>query len=311
MDTKIKNRIWELDLLRALVIIGVLIDHLLLAFYTTFPAMFVAESYLAYPFLQNLYTIGGIYKYSIFRNVIRFVGLTILALLIGINTHFSKNNWKRSLLLILVGLAMSSVFLLGHHLNMTNYSIFGTITCYGVCLLIYCIVHAIFSRFKDQWKWICLGIGLFILFSWRYIRYEDMILNDDTKFHNFWLIYNGCSHCFVPIEDISELDAITVFKVIVGLRAFGTDYLGIFPTLGYLFIGAFIGLTLYKDKKSFLHYFDKEGKMSLNERFNTATRGLLFFGQKSIFFYLGHQVVYIGLMLIVGGLILGIPFSFI
>ena len=68
MDTKIKNRIWELDLLRALVIIGVLIDHLLLAFYTTFPAMFVAESYLAYPFLQNLYAIGGIYKYSIFRN---------------------------------------------------------------------------------------------------------------------------------------------------------------------------------------------------------------------------------------------------
>ena len=311
IDNNMKKRIWEIDLLRALVIVGILIDHLLIAFSTTFPAIFVDEQYFSYPFLQNMYDFSELYFYSVPRGIIRYIGITVLILLIGISSQFSRNNWKKSILLIFIGATISCIFLLGVHLGVVGYSLFGTLTCYGVCLLIYCIVHAIFSRFKKHWKWICLGIGLFILFAWRYVRFDNLDPDMEEKYNNFWLIFNGYSRCIVAVSDISDFDFITTLKMIIGINRFGTDYLGLFPTLGYLFVGAFIGQTVYKDKKSLLCYFDKEGKIPLNERFNHATRGLLFFGKRAIFFYLGHQIIYLGLALIIGGLILGLPFSFV
>lgn len=311
VDNNMKKRVWELDLLRALVIVGILIDHLIIAFSSTYPSMFVEEQYFSYSLFQNLYDFSESYFYSVLRGIVRYIGITTLILLIGISTQFSRNNWKKAGLLLAIGASISCIFLLGVHLHIVGYSLFGTLTCYGVCVLIYCIIHAIFSRFKNHWKWMCLGIGLFILFSWRYVRFANLRPDIDEMYNNFWLIYNGYSRCIISVDDISDFNLITTLEVIAGIRRFGTDYLGLFPTLGYLFIGAFIGQTVYKDKKSLLCYFDKEGKMPLNERFNNATSGLLFFGKRAIFFYLGHQIIYLGLALIIGGLILGLPFSFV
>ena len=96
-------------------------------------------------------------------------------------------------------------------------------------------------------------------------------------------------------------------KVIVGLTYSGDDWLCFMPTLGYLFLGAFVGHTVYKNGLSLLHYFDKEGQMTLNEKFNRSTKGFLFFGHHTLWFYLLHQVVYIVLMLFIAGLCMGIP----
>ena len=178
---------------------------------------------------------------------------------------------------------------------------------YGLCLLIFSGIEALFKRYKKAWPWICLGIAVVILVSWGFIRYADQAKYVVDKYNNFWFIYNGYANSIPYLGTLKDASFVDILRVIVGLTYSGDDWLGLLPTLGYIFLGAFIGCTVYKSGLSLLHYFDKEGETTLNEKFNRATKGLLFFGHHTIWFYLLHQVVYIVLMLFIAGLIMGIP----
>ena len=306
-----KKRIWELDLLRALVIIGMLIDHLLKDFSEMFPALFNSDKYFSYSFLANMRDFGYEYGLNPTRVVFRFVGVIVLILLIGISSQFSKSNIKRALLLLGFGIVISCFTILGHHLAAMNYILIGAVMCFGLCLLIYCGVHAIFARFEKAWKWICLGTGLTILLGWLIVRSLIMRGEIESQYNNLFMVYHGYYRSIPYIGDIKDLNFGKFIEVLLGVTYFGADYIGIFPYLGYLFIGAFIGQTVYKDKKSLLHYFDKDEEHTLNELFNRKTSVLLFFGRKSMWFYVFHQPVYTLLMLFIGAVILSIPLSFI
>ena len=310
-DTRNKNRIWEIDLLRSIVIIGMLIDHLFISFGNFFPKMFVSEQYSSFEFLRIMQTFGSSYSMHPVRVAFRFIGVIVLIMLIGINTSFSKSNLKRGLILLGIGLLESAFFVFGYVNGVTNLTIMGTITTFALCLLIYCGIEAIFSRFIKAWKWICLGIGITILVGFIFVRYSFLGESIPPEYNNFWLIYNGYYKCISYVRYPKDLDFVKVIQHIFGITYFGSDYLGLFPYLGYLFIGVFIGQTLYKDKKSILHYFDKEGSMTLNEKFNIHSRVVLFFGKHSLWFYLLHTPTFVLLMLFIGGIILRIPYSFI
>ena len=307
-DAEYKNRVWEIDLLRAIVIFGMLIEHLMFDFADMFPnGIFNRAAYLDVDFFHTMYNFASSYWANPVRIAFRFVGIITLSLLIGINTHFSKNNLKRALILTGAGLLMGGVFEIGAVLGMTGHAIVNIITSYGLCLLIFCAVEAIFKRYKKAWKWICLGIALAILVGWAFIRFNNLPKFIPEKYDNAFLIYHGYASSIPHINNISQLTFSKTLEVIFGLTYFGDDWLGILPFLGYIFLGAFIGQTLYRDKKSVLHYFDQDGSKRLNEKFNRGSKWFLFFGRHTIWIYLFHQVVYIVIALFIGGLIMGIP----
>lgn len=306
-DYQNKNRVWEIDLLRAIIIIAMLIEHLLFDFAEMFPTIFDKTAYLGVPFFNTMYRFSLDYWAHPVRIAFRFIGLFSLALLIGINTRFSRNNVRRGVLLTFCGIVMGGVFAIGNVLGFTGHAYMNILMSYGLCLLIFSGIEALFKQFKKAWPWICLGIAVVILVSWGFIRYADQAKYVVDKYNNFWFIYNGYANSIPYLETLENASFIDILRVIVGLTYSGDDWLGLLPTLGYIFLGAFIGCTVYKNGLSLLHYFDKEGETALNEKFNRATKGLLFFGHHTIWFYLLHQVVYIVLMLFIAGLIMGIP----
>ncbi len=307
-DCAQKNRVWEIDLLRAIVIFAMLIEHLLFDFAEMFPTLFDRNAYLSVPFFKTMYNFSCDYWAHPARIAFRLIGLFVLAILIGINTRFSKNNLKRGLILFGCGLLMSGVFAIGQALKITGHAYMNILVTYGLALLIYSGLEALLKkRFNQVWPWICLGIAVVILVSWGFIRYANLRSYVSEKYDNFWFIYNGYAGS-IPNVSIKEGSSFKdVFEMIIGIKYSGDDWLCFMPTLGYLFLGAFIGHTLYRSGKSILHYFDKEGQMTLNEKFNRTTKGFLFFGHHTLWIYVLHQVVYIVLMLFVAGLIMGIP----
>ena len=307
-DYRHKNRVWEIDLLRAIIIFAMLIEHLLFDFAEMFPSLFDTSAYLAVPFFKEMNEFATAYWAHPARITLRFLGLFALAGLIGINTRFSKNNFKRALILIFCGLIMASVFAVLNSLGITGHAYVNILVVYGFSLLIYSGVEALFKkRFSKAFPWICLGIAVVILVSWGFIRYNNLRIFVSEKYDNFWFIYNGYAGSIPNLNEMKGASFEDIFKVIIGIKYSGDDWLCFMPTLGYLFLGAFIGHTVYRSGKSLLHYFDKEGKMTLNERFNLSTRGALFFGHHTLWFYLLHQVVYIVLILFIACLCMGIP----
>lgn len=307
-DKAQKNRIWEIDLLRALVIIGMIVSHLFTSFGSAFPKMFDKDILLSYSFFKTMYEIDRTNTSFIFTMcILRYVGILVLVLLIGINTAFSRNNLKRAIILAIVGALESAFFVFAAHYHIMNYVIMGTITSFAVCLFIYIGIEAIFSRFEKAWKWICLGIGVTGLIVWGFVRYQFVHPNPNQLYNNFWLVYHGYASSTNGIWDIKEFTFLKVIQHIFGITAFGQDYLGVFPWLNYLFIGAFIGQTVYKDRKSLLHYLDKEGKMTWNEKLNRVTKPLLFFGHKTLIIYVVHQPIVNLIFIFICAICLKIP----
>ena len=307
-DYRNKHRVWEIDFIRALVIFAMLFEHLLFDFAEMFPSIFDRKAYLAVPFFNSMYQFSCDYWAHPARIALRFVGLFALAGLIGINTRLSKNNFKRGLLLTGFGVLMAGVFAVGSALNITGHAYVNILVVYGVCLLIYSGVESLLKkRCYKYWHWICLGISILILVSWGFIRYANLRPFVLDKYDNFWFIYNGYAGSIPNLSSLKTASFGDIMKMVIGIYYSGDDWLCLMPTLGYLFLGAFIGHSLYKGGQSILHYFDKEGEMTLNEKFNRSTKGFLFFGHHTLWFYLLHQVVYIVLMLFIAGLIMGIP----
>lgn len=308
-DKRQKNRVWEIDFLRAIAIFIMLIDHLIFDFRNLFPNIFDKTSYLNVSFFNTMYQFSYDYWYHPVRIGIRLFGLVLFAFLIGINTRFSRNNLKRGLILTGCGFLMSGVFAIGAAIGITGYAIMNILLCYGLSLLIYSAVEPLKKKFEKNWKWICLGIAVIIFILWGIVRYLTLPSNINEKYRNFWFIYNGYA---LSIPNISSLKGVSfgdILKIIIGVTYFGDDWLGLFPTLGYVFLGAFVGHSVYESGVSLLSRFDKNYEISTNEKFNRSTKGFLFFGHHTIWIYLFHQVVYILIILLVAGLFIGVPLA--
>ena len=143
-----------------------------------------------------------------------------------------------------------------------------------------------FYRFKKVYKWLTLGIALAILISWIFISYDAA-----TDKSNFLFYYNGYARSIeiVRYKNVTQ----NLGGILLGTKYFGSDWMGLFPNLGYFFLGGFVGETVYKNRKSLL------GKY--NEKFNRSTIAVVVPGRYSLWFYLLHQLIYI---IIIGGLAL-------
>ena len=308
----VKKRVWEIDFFKATVIFFMLVDHLIQDFSMFFPKLFNSDQYLAVPFFSMMKEFAAGHMGDPTRIVFRFIGIAVLAILIGINTRFSKNNWTRFLFLFIAAALLNVFYVIAKSLGIFNYVIMNILMAYALSFLIYCIFETCFKRFAKAWKWILLGTAITFLVGWYFIRFNTLevpageVVPSGSDY--FWRIYNSeCYHH--SYSSIDELKFGSLLEVILGISGFGTEHIGLFPTVGFVFLGAFIGEVVYKDKKSLLRFFDKEGKVTVNEKMNRITTPYIYLSYKSLWFYLLHQPVFTVLMLIIAGLFMGIPLA--
>ena len=227
-----KPRIWELDALRGVCILCVIVVHFLfdLSFFggldLTLPAWYV--------FLQEY---GG----------------AIFVVLSGVCVTLGSKSVRRGLIVFSCGMLITAVTYGMYRLGMSGMDVvvkFGVLHLLGVCMLVY-------PAFKKLPPAALALLGLAIAITGYAIR---GIIVPQRWLFPLGLTYEGFT---------------------------SSDYFPLFPQLGYFLIGAAIGKTAYREKKTLLPgSFQKTG----------IARFFCWCGRQSLFIYLLHQPIVYGLL---------------
>ena len=227
-----KPRIWELDALRGVCILCVIVVHFLfdLSFFggldLTLPAWYV--------FIQEY---GG----------------AIFVVLSGDCVTLGSKSVRRGLIVFACGMLITAVTYGMYRLGMSGADVvvkFGVLHLLGVCMLVY-------PAFKKLPPAALALLGLAIAITGYAIR--------GVVVPQHWLFPLGLTY-----EGFTS-----------------SDYFPLFPQLGYFLIGAAIGKTAYREKRTFLPgSFQKTG----------IARFFCWCGRQSLFIYLLHQPIVYGLL---------------
>ncbi len=227
-----KSRIWELDALRGVCILCVIVVHFLfdLSFFggldLTLPAWYV--------FIQEY---GG----------------AIFVVLSGVCVTLGSKSVRRGLIVFACGMLITAVTYGMYRLGMSGADVvvkFGVLHLLGVCMLVY-------PAFKKLPPAALALLGLAIAITGYAIR--------GVVVPQHWLFPLGLTY-----EGFTS-----------------SDYFPLFPQLGYFLIGAAIGKTAYREKRTLLPgSFQKTG----------IARFFCWCGRQSLFIYLLHQPIVYGLL---------------
>lgn len=227
-----KPRIWELDALRGVCILCVLVVHFLfdLSFFggldLTLPAWYV--------FIQEY---GG----------------AIFVVLSGVCVTLGSKSVRRGLIVFACGMLITAVTYGMYRLGMSGADVvvkFGVLHLLGVCMLVY-------PAFKKLPPAALALLGLAIAITGYAIR---SVIVPQRWLFPLGLTYEGFT---------------------------SSDYFPLFPQLGYFLIGAAIGKTAYREKRTLLPgAFQKTG----------IARFFCWCGRQSLFIYLLHQPIVYGLL---------------
>lgn len=255
-EIQTKKRIFELDTLRGIAVIAMIIDHftyLLFEFYLMSPSIFSNYTKLNPVTFRKIVNALIELQMSSFRDGAHYVFCTIFLLLVGISCTFSKNNYKRALKVGVVASIITIATILFSLIIKSDYSIlFGILHLICVSIILFEIIKKIFPN-----KWLYLAIGVFLIL-WGFL----------IKWWNAPYISN-----------YKDLNLFNLFQVVIGYKAYGSDCFGIIPCTGVIFIGAFLGETLYKKRETLLPKLDKAWHKPFD-----------FIGQHALLIYLFHQV---------------------
>ena len=254
------KRIHEIDFVRGLLMCLVLLDHILNNIMIYFKGWGPGFREVGL-FVQDFYWNGAL------RSIIQPLCLMAFCLVSGISTAFSRNNWKRSGLMIIVWVAVmivTSVFGPVFGFYPIYFNIIGVLAWSS---LIYCFFQ------ERSWK-SSLGIALISMLVTLCVL--NPILSD--LFYNAWnpfeINYSSpYAEMFVPF----------VFKPMMFKQG---DYMSLFPYMMFFFIGVIMTNFIYKDKKS-----------HVKRRFEWE-RPFCFIGRHSLIIYLAHQVVLLPIFMI-------------
>lgn len=139
-----KKRIWELDVLRGVCILGMVLVHLIYDLQTFFSLPFLADSQLF--------------------NLIKQWGGVLFLLISGICVTLGSHPVRRGLIVFACGLLCSAVTAGMYALHMADKSIiiyFGVLHCLGVCMLLWPLLKRL-----PVWALGLVGLGLSVLGLW-------------------------------------------------------------------------------------------------------------------------------------------------
>lgn len=213
-----KQRIKELDFLRGLLIVLMIVDHFFLLYFNLSNYYSVVNT--------SLYGAANYYLNHDARNIIRFIVMSIFFVISGICCNFSKNNLSRAFKL---AFASSFFSLLTYLISIfTKYDCFvicGVLHCYTIYVFSYCL----FKKFLNGK--IDFLVNFILILSLLSILF---LINDFRVSGTNMFIYFGLPEktYVAPFEYVSSPEYIWAF-----------------------YMGVLIGETLYKDHKySYLKY---------------------------------------------------------
>ncbi|MBO7451753.1 MAG: DUF1624 domain-containing protein [Clostridiales bacterium] len=207
---KVKDRAFELDVLRGIAILWVVFMHF--SFDIRYIVRLKAFSYLA----SNWYWVFGETL-----TLITFVGLS------GVCCTFSKNNLKRGIKLLVVALTVTLVtFIVTKYFGIDCLIIFNVLHTLSVGILLYFVLALIEKKTKMNPKVMSLLMAFFGLWA--------------VEIGNQIARYNG----------VFKTNLLIPFGILNEDSPYMGDYMPLFPWIGVFLIGAVVGRTIYSDRKT-------------------------------------------------------------
>lgn len=251
-----KSRILEIDLLRGLAIFLMMLHHLI------FDLRYIVGLDI-FSFQETVW----------FQEYLRPPVISIFILVSGISSSFSRNNLRRGIRLLVASLILTSGSLLVRYISQENLGviIFNVFHVLAVSIIIYALLEKIFQRKKK---------------------------NENARFKFFlFLIVLGSVLIFLP-EILRQqfglnstvLNIILFAKYPAGYSVL--DNMPLFPWLGFFFIGAALGLVLYRERRSLL----PQPAPILGK----AMSPLTFMGRNALWVYLLHQPIILSVLWLLG-----------
>lgn len=223
-----ETRIHEIDFLRGILILLVLMDHI---FWNLKNYNGIWDAYFGQTneMVHQCYLFFRWYWSSAVREIVRQFVLFLFCFVSGISCAFSKNNWVRAALMIVVAFAVSTATNLLEAWKILGQGVridFNIIHILGLSTLIYCFYQ------KKSWKSLLAMCLIFLIFS----QYSIDALR----------AIPGSENAYVPLLWYPN-------------NVHLADWLPLFPFIGFFFAGAVTSCFIYKNKKSiFKHRFNFE-----------------------------------------------------
>ena len=271
-----RPRAWELDFLRGISILLVVIDHMF------FDISIIGGEMLGWQIsgvygLENAVRVANNYIVSDIRLAWWGFFVFIFFLVSGICTSFSRNNLLRGLKLAVVALLLSVTMHILSMFDLAGPLWLGVLHCLALCILIYALIELGCKKIKNRRtkKYVVAGISFavaIIVFS-LHLAYNiswwgTPLQQDSLHTSSFW---HGI---FVYTHQMWNFSAL--------------DYFPLFPHLAFFMLGASLGTFLYPNKKSLLPELDK-----------LWHKPITIPGRLSLFLYLGARVVTILIIVVV------------
>ena len=260
-----RTRVWELDFLRGVCIILMMLDHLAMLIAFVFgPAWFgrylVGDSATA----EFCRWCDWFFFDSEARQVLHPLVVSVFFIISGISCTFSRSNFRRGGILAALAIVYSLVtYALAEFLSMPDIIVnFGVLHFYAVCILAYASIDLICRRSELARSAVCVAVVLVVIFV--YFFYTPPA---DTP---TWLgivfppeDFRGNPSLFYDQADLSPGD---LFSLI--------------PNAASFFAGTVLGPLLYARRCSLFPFLDGKWNIPFN-----------FVGKHSLWFFILHLPV--------------------
>lgn len=258
-----RERIWEVDFLRGLMILFVVWDHLMWDF-----AYFGLNDAFKTVTFQWLHDFAFNYEQGVLRETTHDAFVTMFVFTSGVSCSFSRNNGRRAIKMIAFACLLTAITSAVSAIINSNMTIrFNVIHVIALSTLLWTVIEYCWSKCSKNWQknifgWFMTGVILTVLVV-GYCALNSPWINESP----LWF--------FVAEHDLKKVAAYRVF--------IGGDYLPFFPDFGWFLVGAFLGRVVYKEMKSLFPSVDAKYVCPIT-----------FCGRYSLWVYFGSQVVMYG-----------------
>lgn len=266
-----RQRIWEVDFLRGLMILFVVFDHFMWDVGWFCPSSKEYNTQLfnwLYKISEAYYGTEGI------RVIAQPVFVTMFVFTSGVSCSFSRSNGKRAIKMVAFACLLTAATYALSSIVGDDFTInFNVIHVIALSTLLWTVIEFCWSKCNKDWQKnifgvVMLAVTLTSIVVGAYANFKPW--DSDNR-----LWYFLAQH--VLVKDKTPTDYAQTF--------IGGDYLPFLPDFGWFLVGAFLGRVIYKEKKSIFP--------SVNPKFVSP---VTFCGRYSLWIYLGSQTVMFGLL---------------
>ena len=292
------NRIKEIDFLRGFLILLMVMDHL---FFDFGQLIYIISNFsMDQSLLSQFVKFSSSYLSWDLRINFRIFVVMLFFFISGISFQFSKNNNKRGVILLSIGILLTLGSIIVSYILKDDFVIIASIfLTFGLAILITNFIYFVINKILKNNTISALFLVIIGLLG--AIYFIDFTFNVNVPIIN-------------KIESFNDL-----IDVILGYKQYGFDDIPLLINLTAMLIGFGIGKLVYPNRKSLFSYFNKKiyvkPSKSLklyNEKlytrkkaiyilltpFSLAGKCIEFFGRHSLYVYIIHQFVLIPILII-------------